>query len=111
MVIYKIFVFGADRKSNMAARASHVCFKLTYWFQRRRLLNIFSIGSYVKIKSSHGGHLEFPSKFEANMAWMVLKWSIFKIVSGDPDLHPRWLPSADSFNIGPYEKKMFAHLT
>jgi hypothetical protein len=35
----------------------HVCFKLTYWFQRRRLLNIFSIGSYVKTKSSHGGHL------------------------------------------------------
>jgi hypothetical protein len=29
------------------------------------------------------------------MAWMVLKWSIFKIVSGDPDLHPRWPPSAD----------------
>ena len=28
--------------------------KLTYWFQRRRLLNIFSIGFYVKIKSSHG---------------------------------------------------------
>jgi hypothetical protein len=26
----------------------------------RRLLNIFSIGSNVKIKSSHGGHLEFP---------------------------------------------------
>jgi hypothetical protein len=38
----------------------HVCIKLTNWFQRRRLLNIFSIGSYVKIKSSHGGHLEFP---------------------------------------------------
>ena len=37
----------------------HVCFKLAYWFQRRRLLNIFSIGSYVKTKSSHGGHLEF----------------------------------------------------
>ena len=36
--------------------------KMTYWFQRRRLLNIFSIGSYmyVKTKSSHGGHLEFP---------------------------------------------------
>jgi hypothetical protein len=29
------------------------------------------------------------------MAWMVLKWSIFKIVSGDPDLHPRWPLSAD----------------
>jgi hypothetical protein len=26
----------------------HVCFKLAYWFQRRRFLNIFSIGSYVK---------------------------------------------------------------
>jgi hypothetical protein len=38
----------------------HVCFKLTYWFQRRRLLNIFFIGSHVKIKLSHGGHLEFP---------------------------------------------------
>jgi hypothetical protein len=37
-----------------------VCFKLTYWFQRRRILNIFSIGSNVKIKSNHGGHLEFP---------------------------------------------------
>jgi hypothetical protein len=28
-------------------------------------------------------------------SWMVLKWSIFKIVSSDPDLHPRWPPSAD----------------
>ena len=35
----------------------HVCFKLAYWFQR--LLNIFSIGSYVKTKSSHGGHLGY----------------------------------------------------
>jgi hypothetical protein len=35
----------------------HVCFKFTYWFQRRRLLNIFSIGSYVKTKLS--GHLDF----------------------------------------------------
>ena len=26
----------------------HVCFKLAYWFQRRRFLNIFPIGSYVK---------------------------------------------------------------
>ena len=38
----------------------HVCCKFSYWFQRRRHLNIFSIGSYVKTKSSHGGHLEFP---------------------------------------------------
>ena len=26
----------------------HVCFKLAYWFQRRRFLNIFPIGSYVR---------------------------------------------------------------
>ena len=29
------------------------------------------------------------------MAWMVLKWSIFKIVFSDHDLHPRWPPSAE----------------
>ena len=26
------------------------------------------------------------SQFKASMAWMVLKWSIFKIVFSDPDL-------------------------
>jgi hypothetical protein len=26
---------------------------------------------------------------------MVLKWSTFKIISSDPNLHPRWPPSAD----------------
>ena len=35
----------------------HVCFKLAYWFQRRRFLNIFPIGSYVKTMSTDGGHL------------------------------------------------------
>jgi hypothetical protein len=45
----------------------HVCFKLTYWFQ----------------------------KFKANVAWMVLKWSTSKITSSDPDLHAKWLPSAN----------------
>jgi hypothetical protein len=47
--------------------------------------NIGPYGKYVK-KSSP---LKPVSQFKANMAWMVLKWSIFKIVSGDPDLHPR----------------------
>jgi hypothetical protein len=69
---------------------------------------------YVKTMSAHGSHLGWRSwlpdtilkvyyprtihamfAFKANMAWMVLNWSIFKIVSGDPDLHPRWLPAAD----------------
>jgi hypothetical protein len=35
----------------------HVCFKLAYWFQRRRYLNIFPIGSNVKTMSADGGHL------------------------------------------------------
>jgi hypothetical protein len=26
----------------------HVCFKLAYWFQRKKNLNIYPIGSYVK---------------------------------------------------------------
>jgi hypothetical protein len=29
----------------------HVCFKLADWFQKRRLLNNFPIGSYVKTMS------------------------------------------------------------
>jgi hypothetical protein len=80
----------------------HVCFKiLADWFQKRRLLKNFPIGSYVKTMSADGDHFEPRSVslntnlFKANMAWMVLKWSIFKIVSRDPDLHPRWPPSAD----------------
>jgi hypothetical protein len=91
---------------------------LADWFQKRRLLNNFPIGSYVKTMSADGGHLgwrsgsqdiilkvdhlrtihamfEPVSQFKANMAWMVFKWSIFKIVSGDPDRHSRWPPSAD----------------
>jgi hypothetical protein len=55
MVIYKICVFGADRKSNMAARA------LAYWFQRRRFLKIFPIGSYVKTMFADGCHLGWRS--------------------------------------------------
>ena len=41
----------------------HVCFKLTYWFQRRRFLNIFPIGSYMYIKtmSADGGPLGWRS--------------------------------------------------
>jgi hypothetical protein len=49
------------------------------------------------------------------MAWMVHKWSIFKIVSGDPDLHPRWPPSADivlTYDLmGKFFKKIFSSET
>jgi hypothetical protein len=85
----------------------HVCFKLTYWFQRRRLLTFFSIGSYVKFKSSHGGHLEFPiskrftilvqdhpmiipakPQFSRNVHWMVIYKIVFLVLIGNPT----WLP-------------------
>ena len=39
----------------------HACFKLAYWFQRRRFLNIFPIVSYVKSMSADGGHLGWRS--------------------------------------------------
>ena len=38
-----------------------VCFKLAYWFQREKKLNIFPIGSYVKTMSADGGHLGWRS--------------------------------------------------
>ena len=42
-------------------RTIHAMFALN-WLTgfRGEDLNIFSIGSYIKTKSSHGGHLEFP---------------------------------------------------
>ena len=36
----------------------HVCFKLADWFQKRRLLNNFPIGSYVKTMSVDDSHFE-----------------------------------------------------
>ena len=36
----------------------HACFKLADWFQKRRLLNNFPIGSYVKTMSADSGHFE-----------------------------------------------------
>ena len=41
----------------------HVCFKLADWFQRRRFLNIFPIGSYMYVKtmSAEGGYLGWRS--------------------------------------------------
>ena len=39
----------------------YVCFKLADWFQRRRFLNNYPIGSYVKTMSADGGHFELRS--------------------------------------------------
>jgi hypothetical protein len=49
----------------------HVCFKLADWFQRRRFLNIFAIGSYFKTMSADGGHLQ---SVNLKQTWHV--WSL-----------------------------------
>ena len=41
---------------------SYVCFKLADWFQRRRFLNNFPIGFYVKTMPADGGHFEPRSR-------------------------------------------------
>jgi hypothetical protein len=79
----------------------HVCFKLADWFQRRRLLNNFPIGPMLKlcpltvtILNRDRGHW--------TQFWQL---TTFKFVSGDHDLHPRWLPWADivlTYIVEPY---------
>jgi hypothetical protein len=69
----------------------HVCFKLVDWFQKRRLLNNFPIGSYVKTMSADGSH------FELKLCPVTLT-SI-----QDGHLQQTYC----SFNIGPYGKKCF----
>ena len=55
--------------------------------------DIVYIGPYGKYVQKSSPETSKPIK--ANMAWVVLKWSLFKIVAGDPDLHPRWPRSVD----------------
>jgi hypothetical protein len=61
------------------------------------------IGFYVKTMSTHGSHLGWRSWSPdtinqsaniANMSSMVLWWSTAKNVFSDPDLGPKWPPSA-----------------
>ena len=75
---------GSQDINLKAYHSCHVCFKLTYWFQRRRLLNIFSIGSYVKTKSSQDSHLEFP---------------IGKRFTSLVQDHPMIIPAKSQFNL------------
>jgi hypothetical protein len=56
----------------------HVCFKLPDWFQKRRLLNNFPIGSYVKTIPADGGHFE-PRSGSLNTILEVDMFAIFAI--------------------------------
>jgi hypothetical protein len=58
-----------------------------------------SLNTILEVDHLRTISLKPVSQFKANMAWMVLKWSIFKIVSSDPDLHARW--SADCGHFEP----------
>jgi hypothetical protein len=58
----EIVVTGHNFKSILPKdHPCDVCFKLADWFQWRRPLNNFPIGSYVKTMSAEGGHLEWRS--------------------------------------------------
>jgi hypothetical protein len=58
----EVWVTGYNIESGpFKDHSCHVCFKLAYWFQRKKNLNIFPIGSYVKTMSADGGHLGWRS--------------------------------------------------
>jgi hypothetical protein len=66
-----------------------VWFQLSTWFQTRRFLCEFPIGSYVKLSSAVGAILV---QLEPNFDGIVIGWSSSKIVSGSHALPPRWPP-------------------
>jgi hypothetical protein len=65
---------------------------LAYWFQRRRFLNIFPIGSYVKTMSADGSHLGWRS----GLLDIILKVDHLRTIHATVGRH--------SFNIGPMGK-------
>jgi hypothetical protein len=73
MVIYKIFVFGADRKSNMAARAHNV-----FWLVE--ILKIFLLETTKPIElcdqSEHmAAMLDFRSAPKTKNLYMTIQWT------------------------------------
>jgi hypothetical protein len=105
---------------------SSVCFKLADWFQRRRLLNNFPIGSYVKTMSVEGGHFglrlgslntilevdhlrTIDDMFAILAYWFQREWSLngqlsklYPVTQTSPSKMA--IISGHSFNIGPYGK-------
>jgi hypothetical protein len=70
---YQIYVFGADLKSNIAARVH----------------NVFSL---AEIKSSCQ---KPPSQLNCDFAGMIIGWSCTKLVKRLPIGNSRWLPLLD----------------
>ena len=85
----------------------HVCFKLAYWFQRRRFLNIFPIGSYVKTMFADGCHLGWRSGSQD----IILKVDHLRTIH--PMFALNWLTGfrrlLNIFSIGSYVKIKSSH--
>jgi hypothetical protein len=89
--------------------------KLANWFQKRRFLNIFPIGSYVKTMFADGCHLGWRSGSQDIILKVDHLRTIHPMLSGQfSKLCPVTLTSIQdghlqqtycSFNIGPYGKK------
>jgi hypothetical protein len=71
MVLYQICAFGADLKSNMAARVH----------------NVFSLAEILKIICQKP-----PSQLNCDFAGMIIGWSCTKIVNRLPIGNSRWPP-------------------
>ena len=85
----------------------HVCFKLADWFQKRRLLNNFPIGSYVKTMSADGGHFE-PRSGSLNT---ILEVDHLRTINDMFAILAYWFQKRrllNNFPIGSYVKNMFA---
>jgi hypothetical protein len=79
----------------------HVCFKLADWFQKRRLLNNFPIGSYVKTMSADGGHSE-PRSGSLNT---ILEVDHLRTIDDMFDILADWFQRFKKFfPIGSYAK-------
>jgi hypothetical protein len=66
----------------------HVCFKLTDWFQKRRLLNNFPIG-----------FLKPHNRFESNLVEMFIVWSYTRFLFLALIQNPTWLPGQFDSNL------------
>jgi hypothetical protein len=70
-----------------------ILFLLSKWFQTRRFLREFPIGSYVKLSSAVVAILVgFLKCRTQNLAGIVPVWVPLKIVSVSAVLYPRWPP-------------------
>jgi hypothetical protein len=125
MVLYQICVFGADLKSNMAARAHNVFWLVEIlkilWFQKKRWKCEIPIGSYVKLSRVIAAILNFRSandsqfsffsettkqiwiKLGRNVHWMV----IYKIFVFGADRKSNMLPGPIMCSDSPKTKFLY----